>query len=184
MPSVWTTRDIQESRVYETVFDRLKKARSDNAASISVIVPADSLTSTSDRFLDFMKQYSSQQTPRRLNAILIDDISVDLGDLNEALASVMSVDQDSYLTYLNYLAKNFRIIEMKETVASDCFHIMRENNLFTHKIAYPKVKLYLTAASQRDSSYVTVELKDKNMSDSLRSLMILHAPKIFSDYVR
>ena len=180
---IWTTPDVLESGVYAKVFDKMRDQRKDRNAKYTVFTP-DTASTVTARFLDFMKKYADSEEQGRLQALIVDDLSVPVEELREAVKSVMAVDQDRYITYLNFLDPNFKVIDMRESVATACFKFMRNNNAFTHKISYPHVNLYVTAASEHDSSYVTVELKDKYLTEDLRNLMIVSTPKIFSEYVR
>ena len=182
---IWTTSDVLGSGVYATVFDKEREIRKDYAAKYTAITPDTSSTVTG-RFLDFMKKYSDsgENGNKKLQALLVDDINIPVEELREAVKSVMAVDQDRYITYLNYLAPDFKVIDLKETVSSACYKLLRKDNAFTHRISYPRVNVYVTAASERDSSYVTVELKDKYLTEDLRNMMIASTPKIFEEYVR
>ena len=180
---VWTTPDVLESGVYAKVFDKMRDQRKDKNAKYTVFT-LDTASTVVGRFLDFMKKYADSEEQGRLQALIVDDVSVPVEELLEAVKSVMAVDQDRYITYLNYLDPDFKVIGLKESVETACYKFLRGNNAFTHKISYPQVNLYVTAASEHDSSYVTVELKDKYLTEDLRNLMIVSTPKIFSEYVR
>lgn len=182
---IWTTSDVPGSDIYASVFEKERELRSDFNAKYTVISPDTSSTITC-RFLDFMKKYidSSDGNNPKLQAILIDDLSVDIDELEDAVKSVLAVEQDSYITYLNFLDSNLKLIDFRGSVSSACYKYLRQNNAFTHKISYPAVNIYVTAASERDSSYVTLELKDKYLTEEIRNLMIVSTPKIFSEYVR
>lgn len=180
---IWTTPVMLEGGVYTKVFDKMRDSRKDWDARYTVITPGTDSTVTS-RFLEFMKKYADGEGKGKLNALIVDDLSVPVDELREAVKSVMAVDQDRYITYLNFLAPDFKVIDLREAVSSACYNYLRKNNSFTHRITYPQVKLYVTAASERDSSYVTVELKDKYLTEDLRNLMIESTPKVFSEYVR
>ena len=181
---VWTSKNILESGIYPEAIEDEKDSRKDLAASYAVIAP-DTASTVAGRFLDFMKQYSaSGDAVKKLSAIVVDDMSVPVDELREAVKSVMAVDQDRYLTYLNYMSPDLKVIDLREAVATACYRILRSQNIFTHKIAYPQVKLYVTTASERDKSYVTLELKDKYLPEDLRQFMITNTPNIFAEYVR
>ena len=180
---VWTTSDVLQSGVYAKVFDKMRDQRGDKTAKYTVFTPAQDST-VINRFLDFMQKYADSEEKGRLQALIVDDLSVPVEELREAVKSVLAVDQDSYITYVNYIDPEFKVIGFEESVAMACYKFLRGDNAFTHKIAYPQVNLYVTAASEHDSSYVTVELKDKYLTEDLRNLMIVSTPKIFSEYVR
>lgn len=181
--AVWTTQEVLDRDVYGLSFERIKTERGDRNADCFTYVPDTAYTVTA-RFLDLMKKYAEYSGGKRLQALLVDDLSVSASELRDAVKSVMAVDQDRYITYLNYIDPAFRVIDLREAVAQLCYRYLRTSNSFTHKISYPKVDMFVTAASERDSSYVVIELKDRYLTQELRDYMIVHTPKIFEEYVR
>ncbi len=66
-----------------------------------------------------------------------------------------------------------------DAVARGCFRIMRKANIFTHKVAYPEMKAYFTAADG-----MIVPLSDKYLTVEMTEFMELSAPNTFTQYVR
>ena len=204
---IWTSQDVLGAGIWSAVFPYAARRRGDPKATYSVFAPEESGT-VLDRFMAFMQMYSAAGNTAKLSALVLDDPSVPLDSLREAAASILKVDRDSYITWRNLLADDFEIIDAGSAVASSCYAYLRENNRFTHKVAYPDVKVYATApvnglpesaygpdgwltdefrysraSNVSDPTYSLVELKDKYLTEDLRNLMIVNTPKLFSLYV-
>ncbi len=205
---VWTTRDVLGAGVWSAVFPFAARRHGDAKATYSVFCP-DSSATVMDRFMTYMQMYASAGNTAKLSTIVLDDPDVPLDSLREAVSSVMKVDRDSYITWRNLLADDFEVIDAGSAVAATCYSYLRKYNRFTHKVAYPDVKVYATApvnglpetaygpdgwltedfrygraSNVADPTYSLVELKDKYLTESLRDLMIVKTPKLFSLYVR
>lgn len=205
---VWTTSDILGAGVWSTVFPRSARRHGDAVATYEAFCP-DSSASVRDRFMEFMSMYASVGNPGKLSALVLDDPSVSVDSLRSVVESVMKIDEDSYITWRNYLTDDFEIIDPSTAVAASCYGYLREYNMFTHKIAYPEVKVYATApvnglpeeayapdgwltdefrysrgSNVEEASWSMVELKDKYLTTALRDLMIVKTPKLFALYVR
>ena len=205
---VWTTGKSLGAGVWSTVFPRIASKHHDAKATYEVFCP-DSTVTVRDRFFEFMHMYTAAGNSARLSALILDDHAVDADSLRSVVDAVMQVDQDNYITYRNFLADDFEVIDAAGAVSAACYMYLRETNRFTHRIAYPEVKLYVTApsnelpegayapdgwlnagfrygrpAGESGSTYSLVELKDKHLTQQLREMMIVRTPKIFTDYVR
>ena len=205
---VWTTRKALGAGVWSTVFPRVASRRHETESSYEVFCP-DSTETVRDRFFEFLHLYASAGNSARLSALLLDDFSVDADSLRKVVDAVMQVDQDSYITYRNLLSDDFEVIDAGSALSSLCYVYLRKTNRFTHRIAYPEVKLYVTApvnelpgtayapdgwmnagfrygrpVGAAEPTYLLMELKEKHLTDDLREMMIVRTPIIFSNYVR
>ena len=205
---VWTTPRVLGAGVWSTVFPRIAARRQDPDAAYEVFCP-DSAVTVRDRFFEFMQMYATTGNTAKLSALVLDDASVAADSLRAVVRAVMQVDQDNYITYRNWLSDDFEVIDPAEALSEACYTYLRETNRFTHRIAYPEVRLYVTApandlpegayapdgwlnagyrygrsAGSEEAAYSLVELKDKHLTDALRELMMVRTPKIFSVYVR
>lgn len=205
---IWTTRKKLGAGVWSTVFPRIASRHRDPQATHEVFSP-DSAVTVRDRFFEFMHRYASAGNTAKLSALLLDDGSVEADSLRAVVSAVMNVDQDNYIMYRNWLADDFEVIDPAGAVSAVCYACLRETNRFTHRIAYPEVRMYVTApandlpdgaytpdgwlnarfrygrtAGAEEAGYSVVELKDKHLTESLRELMMVRTPKIFSNHVR
>lgn len=205
---IWTSRDVLGAGIWSAVFPYAARHRGDAKATYSVFAPEMSGTIL-DRFMSFMQMYAAAGNTAKLSALVLDDPSVPLDSLREAAASILKVDRDSYITWRNLLADDFEIIDGGTAVSASCYAYLRQYNRFTHKVAYPDVKVYATApvnglpetaygpdgwlteefrysraSNVSDPTYSLVELKDKYLTEELRDQMIVRTPKLFSLYVQ
>ena len=205
---IWTTRKALGAGVWSTVFPRVAARHHDATAKYEVFCP-DSTVSVQDRFFEFIQMYADAGNSAKLSALLLDDYAIDADSLRTVVDAVMQVDEDNYITYRNFLSEDFEIIDAGSAVSSVCYLYLRATNRFTHRIAYPDVKIYVTAPSNElpedayapdgwmnenfrynratgvpESSYRLVELKDKHLTPEMREMMMVRTPVIFSNYVR
>lgn len=124
--------------IYERIFAR--KAAESGAKGASCVVygvaPGDS---TLHRFLG---RYRAEGNPRPLDAILIDNLSVDPESMKTELAEIVSVMNESSMTLGRLVTRGFFFLNSFDEVADRCFAFLRENNLFTHNIAKPQVSVF------------------------------------------
>ena len=77
--------------------------------------------------------------------MLIDDLSVNPDSLKFELAEIVSVMNESSMTYGRLIPRDFFFLNAFEEVA-DCAHdFLRDHNLFTHNIAMPRISVYRPA---------------------------------------
>ncbi|MDO5442501.1 MAG: hypothetical protein Q4G10_02395 [Bacteroidia bacterium] len=92
-----------------------------------------------------------------VSALVIDDPSLSVEELNESLEQVLSVQNEANLNARKLITKDFVIVDMRKTVTDECYRILRKNNVFTHNIAYPVSKQYITVKASGKDGYNLVE---------------------------
>ena len=129
------------SGIYERIFSRKARARGLKGASCVVagVEQQDSLLQ------HFLFQYVEEGNTRPLDAVLIDDLSVNPDSLKIELAGIVSVMNESSMTYGRLIPRDFFFLDAFDVVADYCHAFLRANNLITHNIAKPKVSIYRTA---------------------------------------
>lgn len=139
--AVMTDVDSLARGLYQTVFTEMQQERgapkSHCFAAAADTTGADVLTAFLDRY-----EASGQSVP--LSALLVDDMGVSLDELQESLLTIRSVQSEENLHYRQLITRDFRFVEGVTATARECFRIMRSRNIFTHNIAYPKSKYYVT----------------------------------------
>lgn len=124
--------------IYERIFAR--KAAEIGAKGANCVVygmaPGDSVLY---RFLD---RYLAEGNTRPLDAILIDNLSVDPESMKTDLAEIVSVMNESSMTLGRQFSRGFFFLNSLEEVSDRCYAFLRENNLFTHNIAKPQVSIF------------------------------------------
>ena len=124
--------------LYESIFARKAAERGSKGASCVVF-------STEQRdsvLFDFLNRYQAAGNSKPLDAILIDDLSIDNELIKTELAEIVSVMNESSMTLGRLVSRNFFFLDAFDTVSGQCFSFLRANNLFTHNIAKPQVTVY------------------------------------------
>ena len=96
-----------------------------------------------DPLLSFLDRYSELGINRPLDAILVDDLGVDLASFNESLGRITSVMNAESLTYGNLISPGFRIVDSRSRICNAVYSILRSQNLFTHQISQPRQLDYM-----------------------------------------
>ena len=127
-----------DSGIYDKIFAR-KAAEYGAKGASCVTVGMSDRDSVLHRFL---RGYVDAGNSKPLDAILIDDLAVQPDSLKNELAEIVSVMNESSMTYGRMISRNFVFLNTFDTVAESCYSLLRENNLFTHNIAKPQVSIY------------------------------------------
>ena len=96
-----------------------------------------------DPLLSFLDRYSELGISRPLDAILVDDLGVDLSVFSESLGNITSVMNAESLTYGNLISPEFKIIDSRSRICKATYSILRSSNLFTHYISQPRQLDYM-----------------------------------------
>ena len=108
-------------------------------SSCFVVPTASDSTSVLKSFFD---NYIGAGLSKPLDALIVDDTTVDPDALKNELAGIISVMNESSMTYGPLLAEDFRILCSSDVVLERTYDIMRKQNLFTHNISKPQVLTY------------------------------------------
>lgn len=101
--------------------------------------------------------YRSSGGDMPVSALVIDDPSVSVEEVKESLEYVLSVQNEANLNARKLITNDFVIVDMRGTVADECYRILRKNNIFTHNIAYPVCKQYMTVKASGQDGCLIVE---------------------------
>lgn len=126
------------SGIYEKIFARKAAAQGLKGASciVSGVSRRDSVLHT------FLRDYLAAGNTKPLDAILVDDLSVDMDTLKTELAEIISVMNESSMTLGRVIPRGFYFFSAFEEVSDCCHSFLREHNLFTHNIAKPQVMVF------------------------------------------
>lgn len=222
--AIWTTDRIKDAGVYAKCMPEEFSARNDGASTYEVFCPAvDTLPSDGlslwgepagneikSRLLDLFDSYIASGKTSRLTSLFLDDETVSYEALLSIVEDIKRTDEDNMLVYRNILSPDFRVITPGLAIAEQCYDYLRKYNQFTHRIAYPDMKAYLTVPSanlpendyaldgslsyafkysreeggEGSGHYTFVSMRDRYVSDSLLEYMSKCFPKTFSLYVR
>ena len=114
------------------------KAQIDSVLCVGFKVPEGE-----DPLLSFLDRYSELGIQRPLDAILVDDLGVDLSVFKESLERITSVMNAESLTYGNLISPGFKIIDSRSRICKATYSILRKGNLFTHFISQPRQLDYM-----------------------------------------
>ena len=136
-------------RAVSGIYQKLCETAAQNRGFTSVNCVSVPVSSKSMSLTGMLDTYVGLDNESPVDILLIDDMVVDASGLEKELEFIRSVMNAEYLKYAEVLAADFRIVRSAPIVRSECYRILRERNLFTHKVAYPVVESYLNI--QRDS---------------------------------
>jgi len=139
--AVWTSREKRHSGVYAKVFSRMAPA----GASVEVITP-DAALDVRTELRSLLRQYLSRA--EALDAILIDDYSVNLLPLSYELTLIRHCATEEDRAFNGLLSPGFHFITPGPSVTQAVGRVLREEKLFTHRIAHPEVRYYQSVESE------------------------------------
>lgn len=216
---IWTTPDKAEAGVYGDYFSavnypaRLRERGESGKVRFQVFAsPADSLRdegSLKGRLLDFLDKYMTGPQRGKIKCLVLDDNSINPGELQKEIDGLLKDDDDYMLVYRNILSPDCECIYAEKAVTESLYNVMRKLNSFSHRISYPSMRGYMTVPSAslpkevygvdgslsygykygRESNsdrntYTFVEMRDRYLPETLMEYMAEYAPQTFSLYVR
>lgn len=100
-------------------------------------------------FMEFLDNYLASGAQDKISAVLVgvssDSLNVRaLSEVLEEIRTSQGLDMENYRAVLD---GNFEFIGGEDAVIQACYNVLRDHNLFTHRIAYPSVKAYVTVPS-------------------------------------
>lgn len=137
---------------YPRVFDELAAARGQLGCGC-VAFSSDSL-SYAGTLLD---GYRAAGGNMPISAVVVDDPTVDIEAVRDSFDWIMRVQSEANLTYRKLIAERFVIVDAGRAVTDECYRILRRTNNFTHDIAYPFTREYVTVRATRGDGYNLVE---------------------------
>lgn len=93
---------------------------------------------SSDALVDYLDKYEASGHDGRLDAIIVDDINVNVDEMNATLGRITSVTSQESVTYGKLISPDLRIISTKDALMNACYLMLRSQNTFTHNISYPE----------------------------------------------
>jgi len=95
-----------------------------------------------DVITSMMDAYISKGGSEPIEAVLVDNPSVDPEKVREKLSRMTDVMNEESVLYSHVISPSVKVFDSNEELRRSCFGILRENNLFTHYISFPKLKDY------------------------------------------
>lgn len=140
------------SGVYQQIFEEASRSRGVLGTGC-VAISRDSLISLNS----LLGKYKSAGGNMPLSALIIDDTSVSAEEVSASLNEVLSVQNEANLNSRKLITKDFVVVDMQQAVTEECYRILRKNNIFTHNIAYPMMKHYVTVKTSDGDGFSLVE---------------------------
>ena len=140
------------SGAYQRIFDELAAERGQLGCGC-VAFSADSLSYAGD----LLDGYRAAGGNMPLSAVVIDDPTVDIDAVRDSFGWIMRVQSEANLSYRKIIADGFVVIDARRAVTDECYRILRATNNFTHDIAYPFSREYVTVRSTSGGGYNLVE---------------------------
>ncbi len=146
--------------LYKDVYGRV---RGDSEHFPSYVEHADSGLDSRTAFTAFLDTYISSGASEKISAVLVgtSSDSLNVRDLSAALEQIRTSQGLDMENYRSVLADDFEFISGEDAVVRACYRVLRQRNLFTHRIAYPSVKAFVTVPS------VSVPLENTDFGGSL-----------------
>ena len=139
---VLTSRTRVASGIYSDVF--VKAATAGGFKGLECVAFPEQ--GDGDLLISYLDQYLESGISRPLSFLLVDVPGADLEQMGQTLERVRSVMNEESLRYASCMAPDFRIVETGPTLRSECYRILRERNIFTHRIAMPSEEHYLNVS--------------------------------------
>lgn len=90
----------------------------------------------------FLQAYIASGHQETLDAILVDDLSLDMEILSAQLAAIRNFSREESMLFGRYISPSLEIIGAGNLTLRECYRILRSRSLFTHKIAQPASRTY------------------------------------------
>ncbi len=130
--------ELSDSTIYQAHFAAKAREHSNTDARCYpfAVERSDSL------FYHVLEEFGHNGGDAKLDALLVADASVDMDALKIELADVVSILNESSLTYGRLLSDNFEIYDPVRISADYSYDSLRKGNMFTHNIAMPQSVTY------------------------------------------
>lgn len=184
--AVLASPEVSRSRVYQRVFSEMMKGRGDTVSVCKVICEpvAGGDSAGVSHHADILRSVldTCRAAGMRVDALLIDDYAVSVPELERICHELVSSDDEADIARKQSLAADFRIIDPRMSIVSDCFKSFREKNIFTHNIAYPVASAYIT--SPESAHFSIMDFDESSLPDGVYEILTDMAPKTHKSYVQ
>ena len=113
----------------------------------------------------FLDAYQEAGNSEPLDALLIDDWSVDPVTVQKEVEAIKDFNREEYLRYGKLLAADFAVFHSSAITMSACYSLLRERSLFTHRIAQPESVDYVVKPYPEASDMRFLLIPSENVQD-------------------
>lgn len=136
---VWAGREERSVMAYEEAYEAL------GAEGRLISITPDAAMDVRTQLRSFLRQWRT--TDLRLDAIVLSDYSVSKALLLAEIALIRMAGTEEDQAFSRMISPDLVIVEPGPSLTSALFRYMRENDLFTHRIARPKLHYFETVES-------------------------------------
>lgn len=137
--AVWASAPVRDAKVYETVFDEMGLE-----GSVVSITPDPALDVCTE-FRSLLRQY--RLTGRKLDALILDGFGKDPAPLWSEIPIIRRAATEEEDAFSAMLPSDFNILEPDACMIEAVYSLLRQENLFTHRIHRPSVRYFITEES-------------------------------------
>lgn len=137
--AVWASEPVREAKVYETVFSEMGLE-----GSVVSITPDPALDICTE-FRSVLRQY--RLTGHKMDALILDGYGMDPAPLWSEIPIIRRAATEEEDAFSSMLPSSFQIISPDACIVDAMYHLLREENLFTHRIHRPAVRYFVTEES-------------------------------------
>lgn len=139
-----TTQLRTDAGIYPTLFSKTAASKGKTVKCFS-----DHVEDSANALVSFLDKYIQSGNTDPIDVLVVDDSSCQVESMKKELERILSVMNEEYLKYSDYVAPGFKFVDPSSVLCRETFRILRERNLFTHKIAYPVTESYLIVSRTR-----------------------------------
>ena len=145
--AVWASAQTRDAGIFEGELEAMG-AR----GKVSVIAPEDAMDPRTE-FRRLLAQYR-EMGGKKLDALVLENYSAQTQMLRDEIAFIRhgSTLEDQDISAM--LSPSFRILDPREVVARAVYSSLRENNLFSHRIAKPHVRYFQISENSAGEHFI------------------------------
>lgn len=114
---------------------------------------------------NFLEAYLEAGNTAPLDAVLIDDWSVDEEALAGEIAAIRDLNREESMRYGKLLSPQFAVFDSASLTMTSCYRLLRERSLFTHRIAQPRSCTYSVATRLDSDDTQFLLIPSENVQD-------------------
>lgn len=155
---VWASDAVREARVWETAL----QARHPENVTLTVLTPAPA-EDVRTQFRDILRHCLVPGLPQ--DALILDVYGLDLSQIQAELEAIRLSDAEEDIAFDKILPTRFQVYDPARAVIRSTYKLLRQENLFAHRIDRPVLKYYESAQSKA-GQVVLVETTASNVDSN------------------
>lgn len=110
-----------------------------------------------DPLANILEAYKAKGGMMPLSAIVVDDCTISAEDVRSSMEHIFEVQAETTMGYRKLLLPECQVLDVDEAATDECYRLLRSRNIFTHNIAYPQSKAYVTVQGKNGKGFRLVE---------------------------